>query len=98
MIHSKSVPKLQQLGSKVSIPRSHSESEWKGTWKTAALKAKDAKDPWMKYEIPTCCETEKALRFRYNALEKKWIQDEVEIKMQKEVPILSFIAWSKVLV
>lgn len=49
------------------------------------MKAKEVKDPWAKYDIASCYETEKAFRFRYNALEKKWIKDKIEVKMQREV-------------
>ena len=90
MIHSKSVPRFQQTDSGIAIPRSHSDSEWKDTWKNAALRAKEAKDPWEKYDIPNCCETEKAFRYRYNALKKKWIKDEIEVKMQEEVKKLIY--------
>ena len=85
MIQSKSVPRFVQNESIRSITRSHSDSEWKDTWKTAAMKAKEVKDPWAKYDIASCYETEKAFRFRYNALEKKWIKDKIEVKMQREV-------------
>ena len=85
MINSKSTPRLQNLNSESSIPRSKSDSEWKQTWISAALRAKDAKDPWAQFDIPSQFETERAFRYRYNALEKKWIKDEIEVKMQSEV-------------
>ena len=31
------------------------------------------------------CRTERAKRFRYSALKKKWVQDIVLVKMQEEV-------------
>ena len=85
MIHSKSLPKCEEADTSSRINRSKSDSEWRGAWITAAMRAKDAKDPWEEYDIPSSCGTEKAYRYRYNALEKKWVKDEVEVKMQKEV-------------
>ena len=85
MIHSKSLPRCDEVAASSSIARSKSDSEWKGTWITAAMRAKGVKDPWEQYNIPTSCGTERAFRYRYNALEKKWVKDEVEVKMQKEV-------------
>ncbi|XP_065055231.1 eukaryotic elongation factor 2 kinase-like [Rhopilema esculentum] len=82
MIHSKSVPRFQSPT--IPINRSHSESEWKDTWKSAVLKAKERKDPWEKYNIPDSCDVERAYRYRYSALEKKWVRDEIEVKMQTE--------------
>ena len=97
MIHSQSVPTLKHIsqtenGSVTEAPynRSQSDGEWKVTWKGAVIKAKEAKDPWAKYRISESCKTEKALRYRYNALEKKWVRDGIEIKMQQEVLCLSF--------
>lgn len=84
MIHSKSLPKCEEADTSSRINRSKSDSEWRGAWITAAMRAKDAKDPWEEYDIPSSCGTEKAYRYRYNALEKKWVKDEVEVKMQKE--------------
>ncbi len=83
LIHSQSVPALSTHGR--SWIRSHSDSDWKVAWKGAIVKAKEAKDPWAKYKIPELCPTEKAIRYRYNALEKKWVRDEIEVKMQNEV-------------
>ena len=88
MIHSKSVPRFQSPT--IPITRSHSESEWKDTWKSAVLKAKERKDPWERYNIPDSCGVEKAYRYRYSALEKKWVRDEIEVKMQNEVTFLDF--------
>eukprot|EP00795_Rhopilema_esculentum_P009646 gene9646-17407_t len=94
MIHSKSVPWFQSPT--IPINRSHSESEWKDTWKSAVLKAKERKDPWEEYNIPDSCDVERAYRYRYSALEKKWVRDEIEVKMQTEskfiLAYLQFIA------
>eukprot|EP00794_Sanderia_malayensis_P009123 gene9123-10096_t len=83
LIHSQSVPILAKHGK--SWTRSHSDSDWKDTWKGAIVKAKGAKDPWAKYKISETCDTEKALRYRYNTFEKKWVRDEIEVKMQPQV-------------
>ena len=82
---SKSVPRFQTSDSSSSLPRSKSDSEWKDTWISAALRAKVAKDPWAQHDIPANCVTERAFRYRYDALEKKWLKDEIEVKMQAEV-------------
>ena len=91
MIHSQSVPTLKhsQTGNgsvtEASYNRSQSDGDWKVAWKGAVIKAKEAKDPWAKYKIAEGCKTERAVRYRYNALEKKWVRDNIEIKMQQEV-------------
>ena len=97
MIHSQSVPTLKhpqtENGSvtEASYNRSQSDGEWKVAWKGAVIKAKEAKDPWAKYKISESCKTEKALRYRYNALEKKWVRDGIEIKMQQQVLCICFL-------
>lgn len=105
IIHSQSVPAFKHLqtgnGSvtEISFNRSQSDSGWKVAWKGAVIKAKEAKDPWAKYEISESYKTEKALRYRYNALEKKWVRDEIEIKMQQKVCtcMFSFFVLHKIL-
>ena len=64
---------------------SDNDSTWKNTWREALLKAKEAKDPWEEYDIVNNCQTEKAKRYRYNALTKQWVQDEIHVKMQSKV-------------
>ncbi|KAF2358394.1 MHCK/EF2 kinase [Trinorchestia longiramus] len=49
-------------------------------WKNAYNKVKALKDPWAKFDIAQF-KTEKAKRYRYKALQKKWVTDEVFIKM-----------------
>lgn len=85
LIHSQSVPVLQNHGVKKLWTRSHSDNEWKDAWKEAVLKAKNAGDPWDKYKIDESCKLEKALRYRYNALLQKWVRDEIQVKMQDKV-------------
>ncbi|CEF71496.1 Eukaryotic elongation factor 2 kinase [Strongyloides ratti] len=51
-------------------------------WKQTARKALDLlKDPWAKYNIHLQ-PTKKAVRYRYNAMTKKWKKDEVFVKME----------------
>ena len=55
----------------------------KANWKKALRLIQTREDPWAKYrwdELPV----EKAIRHRYNALTKKWKQDEVVVKMAKK--------------
>ena len=40
-------------------------------------------DPWKVFDIGQF-KAEKAKRYRYKALQKKWVEDEVTIKMEKE--------------
>ncbi len=41
-------------------------------------------DPWAVYRIEDL-PTEPCIRHRYNAYRQKWVQDEVQVKMQAEV-------------
>uniref|UniRef100_A0A0N4ZXS7 Eukaryotic elongation factor 2 kinase n=1 Tax=Parastrongyloides trichosuri TaxID=131310 RepID=A0A0N4ZXS7_PARTI len=54
-------------------------------WKKLARKALDLslKDPWAKYNIHLQ-PTKKAIRYRYNAMNKSWYQDEVHVKMEEK--------------
>lgn len=52
------------------------------SWKNALKKAKSLPDPWEKFHIDDSCPTEVAVRHRYNAMKKNWVQDEVRVKME----------------
>lgn len=52
------------------------------SWQNALKKAKSLPDPWEKFHIDDSCPTEVAIRHRYNALKKNWVQDEVRVKME----------------
>ncbi|XP_022235286.1 eukaryotic elongation factor 2 kinase-like isoform X3 [Limulus polyphemus] len=52
-------------------------------WKVAAHKALYMEDPWKEFHLDEL-EVETAIRYRYNALCKKWVVDKVNIKMAKE--------------
>ncbi|XP_066934705.1 eukaryotic elongation factor 2 kinase-like isoform X2 [Clytia hemisphaerica] len=71
--------KKKTLSKTISCPNSQ-----KSHWLEAVQKAKNIDDPWEKYDIIGRCPTERAKRFRYNALKKKWVQDEVLVKMENE--------------
>ncbi|XP_018013401.1 eukaryotic elongation factor 2 kinase isoform X2 [Hyalella azteca] len=49
-------------------------------WKNAYNKVKAMRDPWEKFDIAQF-RMEKARRHRYKALQKKWVTDEVLVKM-----------------
>jgi len=50
-------------------------------WKSAALKVKMMSDPWADFKIDSY-PTENVIRHRYNAIKKKWIQDECLVKIE----------------
>ncbi|XP_076326442.1 eukaryotic elongation factor 2 kinase-like isoform X2 [Tachypleus tridentatus] len=52
-------------------------------WKVAVQKALYMEDPWKEFHLEEL-EVETAVRYRYNALCKKWVVDKVIIKMAKE--------------
>ena len=56
----------------------------KGLWKRALKKARSIEDPWEKFHIDELA-TENVVRHRYSALRKKWVLDECQVKMEKEV-------------
>ncbi|CAD5123761.1 DgyrCDS12072 [Dimorphilus gyrociliatus] len=58
---------------KTSSPRSH--------WLSALRKLKTMKDPWLEFHIENH-PTETCKRHRYNALKKKWVVDDIEVKME----------------
>jgi len=53
-------------------------------WKRALRQVHMLSDPWAKLQLESL-PTEKAKRYRYNALKKKWVMDEVCVKMESEV-------------
>ena len=55
----------------------------KKNWKIALKGLTEREDPWAQFhweEIPT----EKAVRYRYNPLTRKWREEEVVVKMEDE--------------
>ncbi len=61
---------------KVSVNKMH--------WLSAIRKAKEMQDPWALEKIESA-KVENCTRHRYNALKQTWFQDEVRIKIQKDV-------------
>lgn len=55
------------------------------SWQSALKKAKSLPDPWEEFHIDDSYPTEIAIRHRYNALKKNWVQDEVRVKMESLV-------------
>ena len=55
-----------------------------GRWKRALRQVRTLSDPWAKFELESL-PTEKAKRYRYSALKKKWVTDDVSVKMESEV-------------
>ena len=53
-------------------------------WKRALRQVHTLSDPWAKLQMENL-PTEKAKRCRYSALKKKWVTDEVSVKMENEV-------------
>ena len=52
-------------------------------WTRALKKVRSIEDPWEKFHIEDL-EAETAIRYRYNSLKKKWVTDEVIVKMEKK--------------
>jgi hypothetical protein len=70
------------------IKKPHGQHESKSNkvvsrWKMAVLKAKMMNDPWIDYHIEKYS-AERVIRHRYNAIKKKWIQDECIVKMEEK--------------
>lgn len=59
----------------------------KTNWLKALKKIKKMEDPWAKFHIDDL-PVEKCIRHRYNALKQKWVQDEVQVKVELEVSYL----------
>ena len=53
-------------------------------WKRAVRQVRALSDPWAQFNLESL-PTEKAKRYRYSALKKKWVADEVSVKMESEV-------------
>jgi len=53
-------------------------------WKRAVRQVHTLSDPWAMFNLESL-PTEKAKRYRYSALKKKWVTDEVSVKMESEV-------------
>jgi len=53
-------------------------------WKRALRQVHTMSDPWAKLRMESL-PTERAKRYRYSALKKKWVTDEVSVKMENEV-------------
>ncbi|CAG0922754.1 unnamed protein product, partial [Notodromas monacha] len=58
--------------------RTYSTREY---WRKAAAKARALGDPWEKFHLNDY-PVEKAKRYRYNALKKIWVEDDVVVKME----------------
>lgn len=54
-------------------------------------RTKHMSDPWRKFHIDENFPDEVATRHRYNARKKTWVQDNVHVRMEKEVQICSII-------
>ncbi|XP_071492332.1 eukaryotic elongation factor 2 kinase-like [Diadema antillarum] len=55
----------------------------KKKWKMAIQRARSLEDPWAKFHLEDFT-AETATRHRYNAVDKSWVQDEVQVKMASE--------------
>jgi len=53
-------------------------------WKRALRQVHTMSDPWAKLKMESL-PTERAKRYRYSGLKKKWVTDEVSVKMENEV-------------
>ena len=52
-------------------------------WRSAANRVKHIHDPWHEFQLDAY-EAETCVRHRYNAIKKKWLQDECTVKMERE--------------
>lgn len=64
--------------------KDHNISSARRHWLDAMLKIKTLEDPWEKFHLEEL-KVESAIRYRYNALKKKWSEDLVQVKME-DVP------------
>lgn len=62
----------RRLKDNISIAHRH--------WLDAMLRIKTLEDPWAKFHLDEL-KIETAVRYRYNALKKKWSEDTVQVKM-----------------
>lgn len=71
-------------------PSTNNSTRWKQLWKRAMVKATTSGDPW-------ACEgfgalpVEVATRYRFDTRNRKWVVDQVQVKMQQKVSILKFL-------
>ena len=64
-------------------------------WKRALRQVHTLSDPWAKLQLESL-PTERAKRYRYNALKKKWVTDEVCVKMESEVCCIYYELFSTI--
>ncbi|XP_034427170.1 eukaryotic elongation factor 2 kinase isoform X2 [Hippoglossus hippoglossus] len=66
----------------VAEPRSYKvlSQSARDAWKHAIEKAKAMPDPWAQFHLEEI-ETERCIRYRYNAITGEWAQDQIHIKM-----------------
>lgn len=67
---------------------SKSGSQQKLHWTAAINKAMSMDDPWSDFPINEL-DTEIVKRHRYSALRKKWTTDEVQVKIEPTVSVLT---------
>lgn len=67
--------------------KDHNISSARRHWLDAMLKIKTLEDPWEKFHLEEL-KVESAIRYRYNALKKKWSEDLVQVKMED---VVSFV-------
>lgn len=70
--------------------RKHPRFAHQNSWKHALKKAMTMPDPWEMFHLDMCSQ-ENAIRHRYNALKKTWVQDKVRIKMESTVSSSPFV-------
>ncbi|PVD37875.1 hypothetical protein C0Q70_00477 [Pomacea canaliculata] len=65
----------------LNVSKSQSPSSHRIQWLRAFHKARKAKDPWAEFHINDY-DCEVCTRYRYNALKKTWVKDDVLVKME----------------
>lgn len=68
----------------LNVSKSQSPSSHRIQWLRAFHKARKAKDPWAEFHINDY-DCEVCTRYRYNALKKTWVKDDVLVKMETKV-------------
>ena len=76
----------QTIAESPSSPTNNTWSPAKRRWRRALKLITVMKDPWAKYRIDKYQE-EEVVRHRYNPLLKKWVKDNMKVKMEAEVGI-----------
>uniref|UniRef100_A0A8C5E4I6 Eukaryotic elongation factor 2 kinase n=1 Tax=Gouania willdenowi TaxID=441366 RepID=A0A8C5E4I6_GOUWI len=74
LVHSKQSPN--------SLPRAHYIH--RAAWIRAIEKAKAMPDPWAEFHMEDIL-TEPCVRYRYSAITRDWVQDQIHIKMASQV-------------